>query len=199
MLRSATGVKLVAAVVVLLPGTLSVVVLPTWPVKVWVVALPSGTVYGITVTDVPPLITLVTVMVRVVPSGNTTVAVTLLAVLGPLLVMVTVALIVWPGVALAGTVIPMLRSATALTKSAATAGFAFVPTVVASAPAAMVFVRVPETELVTTDVIVQLALGAMTVPTGSVSDPAPASADTEPDVQPAVVTTDGLVLTKPAG
>ena len=91
------------------------------------------------------------------------------------------------------------KSATGSATKAALLGFAFEPTVVTKAPAAIMLVRVPETELVTTDVTVQLAPGAMTVPIGSVNDPAPAGADTEPDVQPAVVTTAGLTLTSPAG
>ena len=70
---------------------------------------------------VPPLTMLVTLIVLVVPFGNTMVAVTALAVLGPLLTMLTTAVMVWPGVALAGTLIVMARSATGVSAVAAVA------------------------------------------------------------------------------
>ena len=140
----------------------------------------------------------VTVIVWVVPFGSTTVAVTLLAVLGPLLVIVTVAVMVWPGVPLAGALIVMAKSAP-ITPSEAVAAAAFVPTEVTKASAAMVFVTVPTTELVTTAVNVQVEPGGITVPIGKVKDPARATADTAPALQPTVVVTDGFALTNPAG
>ena len=44
VVTSTAGVSPIWAVVVLLPGVGSGVVLATWPVKVWVVTLPAGTV-----------------------------------------------------------------------------------------------------------------------------------------------------------
>ena len=57
--------------------------------------------------------------VVVVPLGSTSVAVTLLAVLGPLLVTVTVAVMVWPGVPLAVELSVIARSARLLMLSTA--------------------------------------------------------------------------------
>ena len=51
-------------------------------------------------------------MVWVVPSGSVMTALTVWAVLGPALVITTVAVMVWPGVALAGAVIAMATSDT---------------------------------------------------------------------------------------
>ena len=73
------------------------------------------------VVEVPPETMLGTVIVRVVPSGRLTVAVTALAVLGPALVITTVAVITEPGVALAGAVIAMARSATGVSGAAVVA------------------------------------------------------------------------------
>ena len=73
------------------------------------------------VVEVPPETMLVAVIVRVVPSGRVTVAVTALAVLGPALVITTVAVITEPGVALAGAVIAIARSATGFSGVAAVA------------------------------------------------------------------------------
>ena len=56
----------------------------------------------------------VTLMVWVTPLGNTMVAVMFWAVDGPLLVMVTTAVMVWPGVPEAGALMLMARSATAV-------------------------------------------------------------------------------------
>jgi len=60
-------------------------------------------------------------------------------------------------------------------------------------------VAVPLTELVTTDVMVQVEAGGMTVFTGRVSNPAPGVADTRPPLQPTVVVTAGVVFTNPLG
>ena len=146
-----------------------------------------------------PLMMAVAVTMRVLPSGRVTVVVTLLAVLGPLLVIVTTAVMVWPGVAFVGIVIAMARSATGLATTTAVAVFAFEPTDVTKDPDERTFVSVPETELVTTDVITQLEPGDITVPVGSDKDPAPAAAVTEPDVQPTLLATAGVVFTKPTG
>lgn len=75
----------------------------------------------------------------------------------------------------------------------------FEPTEVVKESEAITFVTVPATELVTTAVNVQVEAGGMTVPAGKVSDPALATADTDPALQPIVVVADGLTLTRPAG
>ena len=91
------------------------------------------------VVEVPPRIRLVTVMVWVTPLGRTMVAVTLLAVLGPLLVMVTTAVRVWPGVPEAGALMLMARSALVITGVATvTVLFGLGSTVVALTPAVLV-------------------------------------------------------------
>ena len=73
------------------------------------------------------------------------------------------------------------------------------PTDVVRDPAGIVFVVAPSPVAVTTDVITQLAPGAMTVPDGSESEPPPADAIAAPDVHPLVVVTAGVVFTKPDG
>lgn len=75
----------------------------------------------------------------------------------------------------------------------------FVPTDVVKEPAAMVFVTVPTTELVRTAVNVQLEPGGIRVPAGKVKNPASATAETAPALQPLVVVTDGLEFTRPIG
>ena len=75
----------------------------------------------------------------------------------------------------------------------------FSPTDVTKEPEAIVFVAVPTTELVTTAVNVQVDAGGISVPAGNVSDPLLATAVTAPALQPTVVVTDGLVLTRPTG
>ena len=92
-----------------------------------------------------------------------------------------------------------VKSALELTPSTAVTVAELVPTEVVKEPDAIVFVIVPATELVTTDVIVQVDPCGIKVPAGSVKEPAPAIADTDPAVQPVVVVTDGLVLMSPAG
>ena len=85
------------------------------------------------------------------------------------------------------------------TPSVAVAAKGFAPTEVVKEPEAIVFVTVPTTELVTTAVNVQVEAGGINVPAGNVRDPALATADTDPALQPVVVVTDGLALTRPAG
>lgn len=85
------------------------------------------------------------------------------------------------------------------TPSVAVAVVEFVPTEVVREPEAIVFVTVPKIELVTTAVKVQVDPGGITVPTGNVKDPARATAETSPALQPVVVVTEGLELTRPVG
>lgn len=101
---------------------------------------------------------------------------------------------------MAGPLITLTRLKSApSTPSVAVAVVEFAPTEVVREPEAMVFVTVPTTELVTTAVNVQVDAGGINVPAGNVSDPVLATADTAPALQPTVVVTDGLVLTRPAG
>ena len=93
----------------------------------------------------------------------------------------------------------VVKSALELTPRTAVTVAELVPTEVVKEPEAIVFVTVPATELVTTAVSVQLEAWGINVPTGSVKDPAPATADTNPALQPVVVVTAGVVLTSPAG
>ena len=74
-----------------------------------------------TVVLVWPAARLPTVMVWVVPFGSVMTALTVWAVLGPALVITTVAVMVWPGVALAGAVIAMATSDTGETVSTSAA------------------------------------------------------------------------------
>ena len=91
------------------------------------------------------------------------------------------------------------KSALAPTPSTAVTVAELVPTEVVNEPDAMVFVTDPAIELVTTAVSVQVEPCGITVPSGRVNEPAPATADTDPPVQPVVVVTEGLALTNPAG
>ena len=147
-----------------------------------------------------PLVRVVgTVTVRVVPSGRVTVAVTPWALLGPLLVMVTVTVTVCPGVAAPCGVSVMTTSATGVTARVAVAAFWFDPTFVTKAPAAIRFVTEPLVELVRTTVTVQLDAGGMTVPTGRLTKLASGVAVAAPPTQPAVVTEEGFALMTPLG
>ena len=74
-----------------------------------------------------------------------------------------------------------------------------VPTDVVNEPDAIVFVKDPATELVTTAVSVHVEPCAIRVFAGRVNDPPPAIAKTDPLVQPTVVVTEGLALTTPIG
>ena len=140
-----------------------------------------------------------TVMVWVLPSGLVTTALTAWAVLGPALVITTDTVMVCPGVLLAGALSVIATSDTELTTKTAEAAFSLVPTLVTKAPAAIVLVTVPATELVTTTVTVQMDAGEINVPAGRVTDPPPGGAVATPPVQPVVVTAEGDALTNPPG
>jgi hypothetical protein len=132
--------------------------------------------------------------------GSTSLKVALVTVDGPLLLITKLKVVLAP----VATVVVLLslltvRLTVGITKIAAVAVKEFVPTDVVKAPEAIVFVAVPPSELVTTAVRVQVEAGAITVPMGRVREPAPAAADTAPEVQPTVEVTDGEVLTRPAG
>ena len=138
-----------------------------------------------------------TATVWVLPFGNTTVAVTPAALLGPLLVMLTVTVIVWPGVAAPCGVSVIATSALLVTTKAATAAVPFVPTDVAKAPTGMVLVNVPEVELVNRTVTVQEELGAISDPVASTTVFSPIVAVAVPGLQ--LVAATELKLTRPGG
>ena len=149
--------------------------------------------------DVPPLGTVPTLITWVVPLGSVMVAVVPVAALGPALVTITLTVMVAPGVALAGAVIVMAKSAIAFTAKEAVTVAEFAPSEVVNEPAAIVLVTVPANKLVTTAVIVQLEPCGIKVPTGSDSDEPLATAVADPKKQPVVVVTAGEALTNPPG
>jgi len=124
----------------------------------------------------------------------------LVSVDGPALVTTSVKLVVPPTATVEEpTVLLGLMLTVGTTSITAVTVAELVPTEVVKDPDAMVLVAVPLTELVTTDVMVQVEAGGMTVFTGKVSDPAAGVADTRPPLQPTVVVTTGVVFTNPKG
>lgn len=110
-------------------------------------------------------------MVCSVPFGSTIVAVTLLAVLGPLLIIVTVAVIVWPGVPVTGAPIAIPRSALAPTMVGTVtvlaglgSGVVLVPTAVLVMPMPLEAVTVALITSVKVWPLARLAVVAPTVP-----------------------------------
>ncbi|MDO9406217.1 MAG: hypothetical protein Q7T87_19480, partial [Polaromonas sp.] len=134
------------------------------------------------------------------PVGTTSVTVTLVAALGPALLITIAKLIVAPAPVPFGVLAVFVteRSAIATTLKAAVAGSALVPTDVVKEPEGMVLVNVPATELVTMALITQLPAGGMTELDARVNVPRPAVALTTPDAQ--LFAGDGLAaLTSPTG
>lgn len=91
------------------------------------------------------------------------------------------------------------RLTVGMTEMAAVAVKELEPADVVNEPEGMVLVSVPLIELVTTAEIVHVEAWGIRVPEGRDNDPAPATADAAPAVQPVVVTLEGLALTRPAG
>ena len=105
---------------------------------------------------------------------------------------------VWPCVAtLLEATLVSVRSATDTTLRTAVAVRELVPTEVVNEPDGMVLVRVPDTELVTTVVTVQLDAGGTTVPDDRVNVPILAVAAAVPELQ--LVEATDVALTSPTG
>ena len=119
---------------------------------------------------------------------------------GPALLTTSVKLLVLPTASVAlPTVLLALRLTTGRTAITALTEAVLVPTDVVKEPAEIVFVRVPLRELVTTTVTVQVEAGGISVPEGSDSEPAPATAVATPELQPVVVTAGVAAFTNPVG
>ena len=105
---------------------------------------------------------------------------------------------VWPCVAaLLEATLVRVRSATERTLRTAVAVRELVPTEVVNEPDGMVLVRLPDTELVTTEVTVQLEPGGTTVPDDKVKVPKLAVAAAVPELQ--LVEAADVALTNPTG
>ena len=119
---------------------------------------------------------------------------------GPALVTTSVKLVVLPtATVVEPTSLLTPRLTVGMTEIAAVAVKELLPTDVVNEPDGMVFVSVPPIELVTTTVIVQVEAWGIKVPEGSDREPAPATTEATPALQPVVATAGVAALTRPVG
>jgi hypothetical protein len=123
----------------------------------------------------------------------------LLSVPGPALLTTSVKLVVLPSArVLEPTSLVALMLTVGVTLITALTVAELVPAEVVKEPDGMVLVTVPPTELVTTTVTVQVDACGIRVPIASVKEPVLGVA-VAPTLQPAVVTDEGVALTRPVG
>ena len=133
-------------------------------------------------------------------SAGTVSLIALVNVDGPALVTTSVKLVVLPtATVVEPTSLVTPRLTVGVTEIAAVAVKELLPTDVVNEPDGMVFVSVPPIELVTTTVIVQVEDWGIKVPEGSDREPAPATAEATPALQPVVATAGVAALTRPVG